>query len=44
VLYHVLRKEKLEDITLIKEDTQKFYLGETSTQVNDFPYVNRMKK
>ena len=30
--------------TLTKEDTQKFHLGETSTQVDDFPYVDGMKK
>ena len=30
--------------TLTKEDTKKFHLGETSTQVDDFPYVDGMKK
>lgn len=30
--------------TLIKEDTQKFHLGETSTQVNDFSYFDGIKK
>ena len=30
--------------TLTAEDTKKFHLGETSTQVDDFPYVDGMKK
>ena len=30
--------------TLTSEDTKKFHLGETSTQVDDFPYVDGMKK
>ena len=30
--------------SLTAEDTKKFHLGETSTQVDDFPYVDGMKK
>jgi hypothetical protein len=30
--------------SLTSEDTKKFHLGETSTQVDDFPYVDGMKK
>ena len=30
--------------TLTKEDTKKFHLGETSTQVDDFPYVDSIQK
>ena len=30
--------------TLTSEDTKKLHLGETSTQVDDFPYVDGMKK
>ncbi len=30
--------------SLKKEDTEKFHLGETSTQVDDYPYVDAMRK
>ena len=30
--------------SLTKEQTDKFHLGETSTQVDDYPYVDVMRK
>ena len=30
--------------SLTKEQTDKFHLGETSTQVDDYPYVDAMRK
>ena len=30
--------------SLNKEQTEKFHLGETSTQVDDYPYVDAMRK